>query len=421
VTAIDASLPDADLSCTANEIVCDDATSHYTECDPNGVIAFEMDCPVSCATGVEKCLDLVPSNDNAAHGLRDYLDASPGNPDAVFTGTSSIDTTTGDITIAGVGQVPAVWHGALVTDDGGITMRVYSFNRLEMHGTINVSGSYAVVFLVNADVDIDGVLDVSANGKVSGPGAVTSGTCIGASTAAADPQSGGGGGARSQLGQKGGDAGNGTSGGAGGIAFNEPAVIPLHGGCAGGKSTSGAANAYGGGGGGAIQIVSRTRITVGGAAATGVIDASGGGGAISSFASTRLAGGGGGSGGAILMEAPQVLVDGSGVVISTKGGSGAAPGLLGEAGAAGHDGGFDASAAPGGTLAGFPTGGEGGIVGTSPTAGGAGTNSTMDGAGGGGGMGTTRFNIMTGSVVPQNGAAIRSASSSGQLVTRQLP
>src|SRR5262245_24892220 len=71
---------DADLSCTANEVICDDATSHYSECGPTGVIQFEMDCALGCAAAVEKCQDVDPSN-----GLAPYLDSAPEGLDVTFT------------------------------------------------------------------------------------------------------------------------------------------------------------------------------------------------------------------------------------------------------------------------------------------------------------------------------------------------
>jgi hypothetical protein len=85
--------------------------------------------------------------------------------------------------------------------------------------------------------------------------------------------------------------------------------VPLIGGSAGGNYGD---YADGGEGGGAIQISAGASITVG---TLGVLNVPGYGGA-------NIGGGGGGSGGGILLEAPQVTIDG--IVAANGGGAGLA-------------------------------------------------------------------------------------------------
>src|SRR5688572_28646615 len=47
--------------CGPASIVCDEATERYVDCGPTGVVELAMDCPLGCASGVEKCLDVRPS------------------------------------------------------------------------------------------------------------------------------------------------------------------------------------------------------------------------------------------------------------------------------------------------------------------------------------------------------------------------
>ncbi len=393
--------------CVPDSIVCDDATDHYTDCSATGTIELEMDCPLGCATGAEKCLDVNPSN-----GLAPYLDvASSADPDVFpvsFTGTSTINTDTGGVTNNGLGIAPET------TTFGG--MRVIVFETLSIAGTLTVSGTMPLAIVVDGNVSITGTLDVSANGAAGGPGRLTAGACLGS---AGTSGGGGGGGGRYVNGGTGGDDDDGSSGAGGGSALADLDIVPLQGGCKGGNTGTPPTNgATGGGGGGAIQIVSRSSISITG---SGVIDASGGGGVHNDASSALAAGSGGGSGGGILLEAPQVIVDGSSVILSTKGGGGAAASSAAGTGGSGTDGGIGAGVAAGGTFSGQPSGGAGGNESSNPGLGGDATTAGQDGAGGGGSVGLLRFNTTSGTVTPLNGAAIRSRSSSAVIATRQVP
>ena len=392
--------------CTPDAIVCNDTTDVYTECSPTGLVEFEMDCPLGCANGVEKCLDVAPSN-----GLASYLDMAPDGPSVAFAGNSTINTTTGAV-FNGASDITATTPSETF---GGI--RVFWFSDLSIAGTLKVSGTAPLALVVDGNVTITGTLDVSADAATSGPGA-QSGVCVGESTDSQVPAPGAGGSGRYQLGFPGGNSGT-TPGGAGGATSPSSTIEPLVGGCRGGTATgrSGVAvyNASGGGGGGAVQIVSRGTVSVTG---SGVIDASAGGGRGGYIAGvgTASSGGGGGSGGSILVEAPQVVIDGSSVVLSTKGGAGGGVGQ----GAHGQDGGTGPGTASGGVNGSNPAGGRGGNESTFPSAGENG-GVGVSGAGGGGGVGETLLNTTSGSVNPVNGATIRSHSQVGTIGTRLVP
>jgi hypothetical protein len=401
------------LECTPSTTVC--SNDRYVECSPTGTIDFAMDCPLGCApAGVDKCLDVDPSN-----GLASYLDMAPGGP-AITMGNWTINTTTG--VVANEGGSAVTMPSALVNQPNSpIQIRVYWLDSLTIPAaaTVIVTGDPALAFVVNRDVAIGGTLDVSGKGTSKGPGARTTGTCVGPDVTD-EFRRGGGGGGRNTAGARGGNTSAGVLGGAGGNSAIGPTLVPLQGGCKGAivTATSLGYGSPGGGGGGAVQIVSRTavRITAGGSAA-GVVNASAGGGRAGFSAALRGGAGGGGSGGGILLEAPLVLISGSGVVLATKGGGGGGVGSL----AHGADGGTGAAAAAGGVNSTNPAGGSGGTATSGPTVG-ANANATYDAGGGGGGaVGETRINTPTGTHAPQDGAVIRSYSSVGVLGTRHSP
>lgn len=403
--AIDAAEPDAlVLDCEPDTIVCDDAEGRYVECGSDGTSTRVIDCPLGCATTAEKCVDVAPSN-----GLAGYLDQARDDAtvrDVTFAGSSTIDTDSGVIMN---GDIPL---DIATSVTNGI--RVYMFKNLSIQGTVKVTGTMPIAFVADGNVEITGIIDVSADMYTSGPGGVTSGACIGGDIAGAQNNiPGGGGGGRFQPGGRGGNAYNGASGGAAGAARPEPTIEPLVGGCRGGEArylVFPTPPPNGGGGGGALQISATGRIEL---TATGKIDASGGGG------SGPGPGPGGGAGGAVLLEAPIIVLDGPGVVISTKGGGGG--GARGSTAAPGADGGTDPEPAAGGSLSGYAAGGAGGTEAAAPQDGGTGNATNTHGAGAGGSVGETRFNTQTASVMPDNGAAIRSRFTIGSVGTRLIP
>jgi hypothetical protein len=399
--------PDAQTTCEPSTITCDNATGLYIDCSASGEVSFEMHCPLGCDSDAEKCLDVDPSN-----GLAVFLDMTNDAPDVEFTGSSSIDTGNGTVINGGLSiEVPS-------TDFNG--MRVFVFHTLKISGTLTAvrsspwdPGLPALVILVDGDVVIDGVLDVSADYARPGPAGAIDGTCVGGTAIGSSTVSGGGGGGgRVSNGGIGGAPGDGGSAGTAGQAFSGDALEPLLGGCSGGGVAEGGPEAIGGAGGGAVQIVSRTQISL---LTTGGIDASGGGGT----AGQNSGGGGGGSGGSVLLEAPQIIMDGT-VAVSTKGGSGAAANGTGST-SAGSDGGLTSGQAPGGTNATLPDGGAGGARSIAPGNGQPGTTATMDAGGGGGASGRARFNTTSGFINPQGGAAIYSNYVTATIHTRLVP
>jgi hypothetical protein len=116
--------------------------------------------------------------------------------------------------------------------------------------------------------------------------------------------SGGGGGGFASNGARGGDISNNSNpGGAGGTANGNQRLVPLRGGCRGGYVKDGGTilTIRGGGGGGAIQLVSRTRITI-----DGEVHLAGQQGSTEDYKDQyqNVVISGGGSGGALLLEAP---------------------------------------------------------------------------------------------------------------------
>jgi hypothetical protein len=400
---------DAPVACQPNTIDCDDAQGVYTECSPQGVASFQMQCPLGCASNMEKCVDIDPSN-----GLAMYLDMAATAPDLVLADGSSINPHDGAILVAGVGvQVPSF------TTAAGI--RVFVVRSLSIGGTTSVLRRYntfSVAFVSHGDVTISGLVDVSAQGSEGGAGAAwgldadSDRTCYGHTTTSFGPGAGGAGGAEPGGG---GGATSAESGASGGTAMSY--VEPLRGGCEGGTILGFAgSSSVGGGGGGALQITSRTQIRLTG---SGTIDASGGGAVHLPQAGERTAGGGGGGGGNLLLEAPQVILDGAAVAVSTKGGGGA--GASSNSGSAGADGGFDAPPASGGPSPIQSHGGAGGTESQPPRAGFDASCSGCEAGGGGGAVGLTVFRTLVGAIAPQNGAAVRSKQMVTSVRTRLVP
>ncbi len=414
--AIDASVdagPDANTACVPDSVVCE--ADHYVQCSSAGVVEVEIDCPLGCDGASSRCLDVDPSN-----GLAEYLDMARDDvaAPAVTLGTgSTIDTDSG-IVFDGTSSVsvPSADLGA---------HRVFMVESLAVSGNTTVTGSRGLMVVADGSIEITALLDVSANLKVNGPGG-GAGSCDGVDANSASLPGGAGGAGNGDAGASGGTSNNGGSAaGPGGALLADVDLEPLRGGCEGGQSgvTGDSCLSGFGGGGGAIQLVSRVEVNL---LAAGVIDASGGGGVSASAAvpgcvsTSARGGGGGGSGGSVLIEAPQVRLEGGAVVISTKGGGGSAGGI----GALlnGEDGGIDEAWADGG-VAQFANNGYGGRGGTSaqlPTDGQAGNTSGL-GGGGGGAVGRTRVNTSAGTVNPVGGAAVRSKITTGSLRTRLVP
>jgi hypothetical protein len=409
---MDASIDAA--SCTANTTVCD-PRGHIVVCNASGTVDSDTSCPLGCSAGTTACLHQKVSND-----LDQYLLDAKQSADVVFPlGTTIIKASTGDVTENGaVTIIPSTLVG---------NIRVFAFHSLKINGVVQFTKEFtnpappAIAFIVDGPVQITRTLDVSGNGDFYGPGglddqASAEAGCIGGQAASDNntttPKGGSGGAGGFHVGAGGGAASSGLAAGTGGVVKFNDTLVPLHGGCAGGRSALG----FGGGGaGGAIQIVSATSIEV---SELGIIDASGGGGGATPQTFTESAGGGGG--GAILLEAPTIALRGASVVLSTKGGAGAGTGMNmdGTPVARGDDGGTGDAPAIGGfqTIGGILRGGNGATVtvaatpGPSAPAGGA----AASGASGGGSTGQARFNTRDGTVTI-DGAAMRTPFAVGTL------
>ena len=424
---IDAAMPsvdapgeiDAAVTCTPNTTVCD-SRGHVVTCDASGNPTEDVACALGCMSGTTSCSQMEVSN-----GLTRYLAiAAQSTVDLVFpTGHSTIKASDGTVMVNNV-QVS-------VASEVVNGMRVFPVRSLSVIGqlaAIKGSGELdapALVFVAAGDVTISAPIDLSAEDSSSPPGSLTYEASVTAGCVGGD-----GGGDNLLASQKGGSGGGGGyhaaaaagassqfAGGAAGLAPFGETLVPLRGGCTGGKAPAGGYIVAAGGG--AIQIVSTTKIELDGA---GSIDVGGGGGKATPWDS-GMPGTGGGGGGAILLEAPSITLRGADVVLAAKGGGGTGMNVNGTAQAIGANGGIGDAPAQGGVYsAAYLKGGNGATTLIAPTAGpGCGTGTscttpTTHGAGGGGGVGQIRFNTRDGNVSIVDGANVRAPSTNGTIV-----
>jgi hypothetical protein len=346
-------------------------------CDPGGMSQTSTACALGCATDGTRCLSFVPPN-----GLGPALTAA-GNAQAVqIPAGAQINTDTG--VVKDSASLP-VQISSLVVTQGSSSIRVFIAKSFTI-ADVTVFGTNAVAFVAADTLDLTGVLSARGAGSGSGPGAQTTGACVGGA---------------GDLGGAGG--GNATVGGDG--AFQSVtlpyahggAVVagfePLVGGCQGGAQTNnGSTVASGGGGGGAVQLVAGTTLTI-----SGKVDVDAGGGASAA---------GGGSGGAVVLVAPRVAFTGG--VFANGGGGGAC-------GTQGADGTDDLNQAGGGgpcgTIQTRQRGGAGGTAGAAST---SGLISTTGAAGGGGAVGRLQVLDLDGTFDSSAGV-VSAAVTTGQL------
>lgn len=309
--------------CDPSETACTNGT--VATCDSSGVVVTTEACTLGCFENEPRCREIAPSN-----GLAPYMDMAASGPDlvlenaTVFVPSGIIMSSAGPITIASP-IVPAVQNG--------VRIQIFPVRSLTVIGTLDVRGSQAddvpaVAFLVHGEVRIDGSIHLSGSEPfetvTSPPGSVISGPCVGTGgtfDVAGQPAwgAGGGGGGGATQGGAGGSNWK-WPGSSGGVAFPNPDLQPLRGGCRGGGHPSQPPTH----GGGAIQITSRESIRLG---PNSTIRANGGWGFIGETPSGEVPGNegmpkGGGAGGGILLEAPSVMFD-SGVKLTADGGGGA--------------------------------------------------------------------------------------------------
>lgn len=349
------------------------------------------DCPLGCHPTEPRCNDIDPSN-----GLAPYLDMAANGQDVVLTDGAVINTTEGTIVDGdGTGLVLST-----SMDDAGrpVGIFVVMVKSLDASG-ITVVGDRALAIVSAGNITLRGVLSVSADQDVSGPGAlVNDPICRGENGEGVDGEenAGGGGGGFGTAGGHGGNAG-GSNGGEGGQVAGDIELSPLRGGCPGGSGyfNDVTSSDFGAGGGGAIQLVAAGQVYL----APGSFIAANGGSAHActpgfictcAVGAVCFSGDGGGAGGGIIIEAMAVkLAAGSGLV---------ANGGAGHCGPNGNAPAPSLSAEPAqGTVCGDESAGDGGAGTIEATAATSDFKELPEAGGGGGGAGRIRVNLPVGS------------------------
>jgi len=298
--------------CDRGETAC--TNGQVARCDVSGVVMASELCTLGCFEDEPRCREIDPSN-----GLAAYFDMVQNPPDLDLA-NALFDTSTGEV--SDNGQSISVPSFAVTAPIGGVPLRVFVVNSAKITQAwagdpTSLSTGPGFVLLARGEIRISGQLGASSTGGSASelPG------CSGGNgllrTNCNYSASSGGGGGFATNGAKGGTiANNSEPGGAAGIASGNEKLIPLRGGCQGGRvdDSSGPILIRGGGGGGAMQLVSRTKIVV-----DGIINVKGGGGDGEEYDVGVYVIAGGGSGGAILLEAPSVILDVNGVLDATGG------------------------------------------------------------------------------------------------------
>jgi hypothetical protein len=371
-------------ACEANQL---------RQCNAEGMLSVST-CALGCAADGERCVDVDPSN-----GLAEFLDMAGDGPDLVIPDNATINSNNGEIRVEGrIISVPSVLVDG---PSAGVDIRVFWVRSLRV-GNVYTAGVAAAAFVANGDVLIEGRLEaVAGGGHPSGTG--QRGQCEDD-----DDCAGSGGGGFGSVGGRGGSSATNTGAEGGAIAGNAE-LEPLRGGANGGEGEDRCnpitCSPCRGVGGGAIQIVSRSKISV----HEGVIDAGGFGSGPSLPLDQNALACGGGSGGGILLEAPAIEV-GFGSAIAANGAGGA-----GGCTAPGENSRLSDERAPGGACAEFGDGGAG-AAGNLPAQNGA--NNAVAAGAGGGGAGRIRINTTAGGLVVDRGAVVSPAPSVGVIRTR---
>jgi hypothetical protein len=382
-------LETCDLECTSfgcrecerNQTTC--SMGVLDVCDENGQLVSSDVCAYGCAPesgDVGRCLELVPSN-----GLDEMAPPDAFMEDLdLATATIVVD----DGTINSAVSAPTVMVPAPAN---GVPVRVFYGRNIRL-GSINIEArttSAAVAFVASGDVVVDGTITLVSS-MTRSPGSIYETPCSGGYGFAAFGAgewivSGSGGGGHATPGGSGGAINNFTTPQGfrfdGGAQSGSAELVPLRGGCFGGRIP----------GGGAIQLSGRS------VAVNGRIDARGGNGVryneTDGMGTNWMIASGGGGGGGILLEGARVEL-GSNAALLASGGSGAsidADGQLSENETAAVGGAASsANSGSGGNAASPSTPAANGINGNYP-----GTGSAY-GGGGGGGLGRIRINTSTG-------------------------
>jgi hypothetical protein len=309
-----------------------------TVCGASGVIVRTESCALDCFPDGTRCNQVAPSN-----GLGAAIDMAATQGAVILPSGSVVDTDTGIVTAAGT---PIVVASVTLAQAGGPMLRVLLAKSWIIRD-VRIRGASPAAFVASEDIVVEGQIDASARGNLSGPGGLVCGasggggqasgffsrTVVGNSGGYPDflwNSNGLGGGGFGTVGGAGGLTIAGLLLGAGGVLNGTAELVPLRGGCEGGGDVPSEPNpTHRGAGGGAIQLTAGHVIRLAaGASGTGVVHVGGGGGVagalgrISTSDPSPVWGpGGGGSGGGILLEATAIILD-DGTRLSAGGGAG---------------------------------------------------------------------------------------------------
>jgi len=372
------------VSCIPGEIAAcagDDAMT----CNASGDGYDPVGCDLGCSeTPKPHCKYIEPRY------LPDVCDSAATEDKLVVNGMTTLDP-----------NLDSNCNGGVVSQAGAPAICVMRYRTIDVteNGQLKLTGKSdagvsdtvgrAVALVADEQLSIAGLLDISADAHINGPGGglVISGGRV--ELINADLHKAGGGAGGKTAGAPGGSTTTDGDGGVGGVATADPALSSaLFGGAAAGRNTGPVTLGGGGGGGGATLISCRGNIAI-----SGTIDAGGGGGT----GGRALLGGdlpawGGGAGGYVVIQAK--LIDATGRLFANGGGGGTGIGTdINMLGADGADGLRSATMyAPGANgINGGGNGGRGGVGMTLPTLGGKSTATPTSSASPGGGGGSVGF------------------------------
>jgi hypothetical protein len=337
--------------------------------------------------------------------------------DGAWTFLTDTGVLTGASTITPVG-------GALA-QSGGPEAYLISIQslKIEATGSLRVIGAMPLIVASWGDIDVLGSIDAGSTAAGSAGAGASPPTSCTASAAGGATQGGigvstggsggGGGGAFHGNGGHGGIGDNppGPAGGVGGVAVSPPAIV--RGGCSGAPSGAAGSDpsasdptavATGGIGGGALQLSSRTAITISGHVLAG---GGGGGGAPDNSA---CGGGGGGAGGFLGFDASAIAFTNATIAANGGGGGGSQLFGVGLVGLPGQDGQPNATQAAGGAASSCSEAGM--LGGDAATNNGASSTNPVESCGGAGGGGGVGF-VLTWGTVAQSGSTISPNAQSG--------
>ncbi|HLK40803.1 MAG TPA: hypothetical protein VKU41_28815 [Polyangiaceae bacterium] len=297
----DASHPSGDGGGVGQDAGANNSDAGGGNTDAGGTLADGMVLPEGAApaeSGAPGVLGFTPSNVSvsANSSVGDLVISDPNY---------SIDTSAMKIDCVKPGEdggVPYAFSSAMQSDGSQVTILYVHSVIVQQGAAVSVKGAPPLVLVATTTVSIQGTVQSATPGNAGGPQVTQSGAGGGPGGGADGNHAGAGGGGYCGTGGPGAPNDDATAPAAGGRSYGSATLVPLIGGSAGGNHGD-----YndGGEGGGAIQISAGTSITLG---SVGVLNVPGYGGANT------------GGGGGILLEAPQVTIDG--IVAANGGGAG---------------------------------------------------------------------------------------------------